>query len=454
MSRITAREFAYDLLLQVEKEESYSNLLLNQKLNRKGLDERERRLATELVYGIIQRQNTLDYFLNHLVKKGIASLEPRARQLLRLGLYQLMYLDKIPDRAAVYETVKLAKKRGHQGLASLVNGVLRSYLRQKKELKLPENPQTLKEKAVVYSVPEWLIQRMEEIYGVEETKQALLATLKPPSVSLRVNCLKISREAFIERWQKEESGDIFPSQVTPEGVLVEKAGNPAHATLFQEGYCSIQDESSMLVAYAVHPEPGMQILDMCAAPGGKTTHLAEKMGNQGRILAVDIHGHKLPLIKEQAKRLGLSHIIDVKQADARKLDQEIPPASFDAILLDAPCSGLGVIRRKPDIKWRKEAKTTDALVKLQRDLLKTAASLLKPGGRLVYSTCTWETRENWEQVEAFLSEHPEFEMDESLLEDLPCLAVEKSRIGPGYIQILPHHLGSDGFFIARLKKKI
>lgn len=448
----SAREMALDLLLQMEREQSYSNLLLNQGLKRYPLDERERRLATELIYGTIQRRYTLDQILNRLVKKGADSLEPWVRQLLRLGLYQLLFLDKIPERAAVHETVQLAKKRGHAGIAGLVNGVLRSYLRRREELNPPKNPQTISEKAAKYSAPEWMIKRMEEAYGEEATQRTLEIVLLPPPVSLRVNRLKISRDAFIERWRREQAGEIRPSLIAPEGVLVEKGGNPAHTSLFEEGYCTIQDESSMLVAHALNPKSGMMVLDMCAAPGGKTTHLAERMDGEGRILACEIHAHKLPLIREQAERLG-HDIIDVKQADGRMLSKELPSASFDAILLDAPCSGLGVMRRKPDIKWSKEAETASSLVRLQKALLDTAAKLLKPGGKLVYSTCTWEPRENAEQIQDFLESHPEFSADESLLDDLPDLVAEKALTGPGSVQILPHHFGSDGFFISRLKKK-
>jgi 16S rRNA (cytosine967-C5)-methyltransferase len=208
----------------------------------------------------------------------------------------------------------------------------------------------------------------------------------------------------------------------------------------------------MLVAPALDPKPGMKVLDVCAAPGGKTMHLAERMKNEGSILACDIHEHKLELISSNANRLGIT-IVTPKLADGRELGKQIAPETFDAILLDAPCSGLGVIRRKPDLKWSKEAEMIEPLVQLQRELLEAAAPLLKPGGALVYSTCTIEPRENREQVEAFLSRHPEFSADENWQENLLPLVRERAIIEAGWLQILPHHFMSDGFFIARMIKQ-
>jgi 16S rRNA (cytosine967-C5)-methyltransferase len=448
---VSARDVALDVLLQVEQHQAYSNLALNQALYHRGLDARDKRLATELIYGTVARLNTLDWIGNRLVKNGLRSLQPWVRQLVRMSLYQLCYLDKIPERAAVHEAVQIAKRRGHRGISSLVNGVLRSYLRRQDEFRLPDRPATLKEKALRLSHPEWMVKRMEEVYGAAETEQALLSNLTPPKVSVRVNQLKLEREAFIEQWNQSGLGEAAASPLAPEGVVIQRGGNPAFSPLFREGLCTIQDESSMLVSRILHPQPGMRVLDACAAPGGKTTHLAELMQNQGTIVACDIHAHKLELIRSNADRLGIG-IIAEQQTDAREASASFAAASFDAILLDAPCSGLGVIRRKPDIKWSKEAQAIEPLVKLQRELLEEVASLLKPGGVLVYSTCTWEPRENREQVEAFVKRHPEFKLDSAFIQDLAPVLRERAVIGDGWIQLLPHHFGSDGFFIARMHK--
>jgi 16S rRNA (cytosine967-C5)-methyltransferase len=448
----SAREVALDILIQYEERQSYSNLLLNQVLIKSGLDVRDKRLVTELVYGTIQRLNTIDWILNRLVKKGTRSLEPWVRQLLRLGIYQLAYLDKIPPRAAVHETVQLGKKRGHQGISGLVNGVMRSYLRQREKLTPSAPPKNMKEKALFYSHPEWMVRRMEEVYGEEESQKLFTSNLLPPKVNIRVNSLRLTREQLIEKWRNEQAGEAGLSPVSPDGIRIERGGNPAFSSLFRDGECSIQDESSMLVAPALDPKPGMKVLDVCAAPGGKTMHLAERMKNEGSILACDIHEHKLELISSNANRLGIT-IVTPKLADGRELGKQIAPETFDAILLDAPCSGLGVIRRKPDLKWSKEAEMIEPLVQLQRELLEAAAPLLKPGGALVYSTCTIEPRENREQVEAFLSRHPEFSADENWQENLLPLVRERAIIEAGWLQILPHHFMSDGFFIARMIKQ-
>ncbi|MBA4542483.1 MULTISPECIES: 16S rRNA (cytosine(967)-C(5))-methyltransferase RsmB [Thermoactinomyces] len=452
MKKATAREVALDILIEYEERHSYSNLLLNHALEKSGLDDRDKRLVTELVYGTIQRMNTLDWILNSLVKKGTGSLEPWVGQLLRLGIYQLAYLDKIPSRAAVHETVQIAKKRGHKGISGLVNGVMRSYLRQKERLTPSAFPKNIKEKALYYSHPEWMVRRMEEVYGEEESRLMFTSNHVPPKVNIRVNSLRLTRDQFIEKWGRQQEGKALPSPVSPDGIRIERGGNPAFSLLFREGDCSIQDESSMLVAPALDPRPGMKVLDVCAAPGGKTMHMAERMKNEGSILACDIHEHKLELISSNANRLGIT-IVTPKKADGRELGKEIARETFDAILLDAPCSGLGVIRRKPDIKWSKEARMIDPLVQMQKELLEAVAPLLKPGGVLVYSTCTIEPRENQEQVEAFLSRHPEFFADEKWQENLLPLVRERAIIAGGWLQILPHHFMSDGFFIARMIKR-
>ncbi|MGA8942056.1 MAG: 16S rRNA (cytosine(967)-C(5))-methyltransferase RsmB [Thermoactinomyces sp.] len=447
-----ARETALDILVLLETRHAYSNLLLNQVLEQSRLDHRDKGLVTELVYGTVQRLNTIDWILDQLLKKGIGSMEPWIRQLLRLGIYQLLYLDRIPERAAIYETVQIGKKRGHKGIAGLVNGVLRSFLRKKQQLIPRRNPRTLTEKALTYSCPEWMVKRMEQVYGEEETKAALLSCLKPPKVSIRVNRLKIGRDEFVKQWHETEKGEAEASRVAPEGVLIHQGGNPAHTAWFQEGYCSIQDESSMLVAHALAPQPGMKVLDVCAAPGGKTSHMAEIMQNQGQIFACDIHEHKLSLIRSNVTRLGI-HIVSARLQDGTRLHEEFAPETFDAILLDAPCSGLGVIRRKPDLKWSKEAKNIASLVQLQKSLLDSVAPLLRPGGALVYSTCTWEPRENVEQVTAFLKRHPDFALDSRFVKQLPPVVTGTAQTGEAWVQILPHHLMSDGFFISRLVKK-
>ncbi|MBU5672884.1 16S rRNA (cytosine(967)-C(5))-methyltransferase RsmB [Paenibacillus brevis] len=451
-AKSTSRSVALQVLTAVEQESAYSNLLLNGALQKSGLSGPDAGLATELVYGTIQRLNTIDFLLEPFVTKGMGKLAPWVRNLLRMSFYQLYYLDRIPPHAVVNEAVNLAKKRGHQGISGMVNGVLRNVLRRKEELKLPEGLSPVQRIALEHSHPEWLVARLLEQYGEQTAESICRANNEPPSISIRVNRAKTSREDML-KLLKEQGLSAAPSKLSRDGIVVEGGGNMALTPWYREGLISVQDESSMLVAEALDPEPGMSVLDCCAAPGGKTCHIAEMMQGSGLVLANDIHPHKAKLVEDQANRLGLTNI-DISTGDASKLGERLERNSFDRILLDAPCSGLGVIRRKPDLKWAKTAGDIAEIAGIQRTLLDTAGALLKPGGLLVYSTCTIEPRENVEMVSSFLSRHPEFELAEdkpSAWETEPL--AEASARGSLGLQILPQDAHSDGFYIARLRKK-
>lgn len=444
-----ARELAMDVLTQVEQEGAYSNLLLNAALQKASLEKGDAGLATELVYGTIGRLNTLDYFLDRFVKKGIAKLQPWVRALLRLSLYQILYLDRIPEHAVVSEAVNLAKRRGHQGISGMVNGVLRSVLRQKDELTIPDNLPAAERISLQHSHPKWLVERWIARYGEETTEAICAANNEPPAVSVRVNTTMISREKMLEE-MKAAGLDAVPSDISPYGIVVKSGGNMALSSWYRDGMISVQDESSMLVAEAVSPEPGMRILDCCAAPGGKTAHMGELMKDDGEIIANDLHAHKRKLIAEQAARLGLGSVTAVT-GDALDLAERYEPKSFDRVLLDAPCSGLGVIRRKPDLKWAKAPEDAREIAGLQRKLLATVSALVKPGGLLVYSTCTIEPAENEETVQAFLTEHPDF-IIEAGQERFSGKIRDEALPRGGGVQILPQHFHSDGFYIARLRR--
>ncbi|NOU95217.1 16S rRNA (cytosine(967)-C(5))-methyltransferase RsmB [Paenibacillus sp. LMG 31456] len=429
-----ARDAALDVLLRIEQDRSYSNLLLHQILQKYNLDRPDVGLTTEIVYGTIQRLNTIDYYLARFVAKGLAKLEPWVRSLLRLSFYQIYYLDRIPDHAVVNEAVNMAKRKGHQGISGMVNGVLRNIIRQKDSLQLPAGLPPVERIALTHSHPEWLVRRWIRQLGEARTEQICEANNVPPRVSIRVNTLKLSRSGLIELL--EQAGlEAEPSELAPDGVIVRGGGNMALTPWYAEGLFSIQDESSMLVALSLDPKPGEKILDCCAAPGGKTTHIAEKMGDRGELWACDIHEHKERLVQEQAERLGLSSVHTIVK-DARELHEQFSEHSFDRILLDAPCSGLGVIRRKPDMKWNKSEQEIDGVCVIQRELLEQVHSLLRPGGVLVYSTCTLEHNENEGMVNQFLEAHPEFEWDQ-----------------PKPLQIYPYEYHTDGFFIAKLRKR-
>ncbi|MFF2015970.1 16S rRNA (cytosine(967)-C(5))-methyltransferase RsmB [Paenibacillus sp. NPDC058177] len=445
----SAREVALDVLVRVEQQGAYSNLLLNSSLQKSSLSREDTGLATELVYGTISRMNTLDEVLEGFVSKGIAKLQPWVRNLLRLSLYQIMYLDRVPSHAAVNEAVNIAKKRGHQGISGMVNGVLRSVLRAGDLPVLPENLGPAKRISIRHSHPLWLVQRWIAEYGVETAEAMCASNNEPPAISVRVNTTMISRERLLEK-MAAEGLEVSPSKVSPYGIVIKGGGNPALTSWYRNGYLSVQDESSMLVAEVVAPEPGMKVLDCCAAPGGKTSHMGELMKDEGTIHANDLHPHKAALIADQARRLGLECVV-TGSADALDLEQKFEPGSFDRILLDAPCSGLGVIRRKPDLKWRKQPEDIESVSALQRQLLQSVSRLLKPGGVLVYSTCTTEKAENGEVVASFLEHNPDFASLTFASDVWNRLEGTALAAGEG-IQLLPHHYGSDGFYIARLQR--
>lgn len=443
--RQNVRELALDGLMQVEKSGAYSNLLLNNLIEKSAIDRKDIGLLTEIVYGTIQRRDTLDYYLQPFLRKKV---EAWVKVLLRLSLYQMLYLDRVPERAVIHEAVEIAKKRGHKGIAGMVNGVLRSIQREGvPALEEIQNP--IKRLAVATSHPEWLVQEWTTAYDLETAKKMCEVNLIPPVSAARVNVDKGTVEEAMVLLQNEgveaKHGDL-----SEDAIQIEK-GNVAHTEAFQKGFLSIQDESSMLVARALEPEEGDMVLDSCAAPGGKTTHIAERLKGTGQVMSLDLHPHKVRLIQQQAKRLGLENV-ETKALDARKVQEHFGNESFDKILVDAPCSGFGVIRRKPDIKLGKGKGDSERLSTIQLSILEKVAPLLKAGGRLVYSTCTIEKIENEQVVEQFLQEHPEFEWDTTIKERMP----EKLRpyINEGQVQILPHYFATDGFYIACLRKKV
>lgn len=443
----TARDLALDVLLMVEMEGAYSNLALTNALRHTRLDSRDIGLATELVYGTIGRLNTLDYFLTPLLKTPLEKLEPWVRNLLRLTVYQLLFLDRVPPFAAINEAVEIAKRRGRKA-SGFVNGVLRGFLRKKDDIKMPSREKHWARRiSIEHSHPEWMVKLWEQAYGRETTEAICVANNARPQVSLRVNSHRTSRDELLQHL--EASGvAAHSSDVSPYGVLLDQGLDVTKLAAFREGLCTVQDESSMLVAQALAPEKGMRVLDCCAAPGGKTTHLAELMEDQGDVLAIDIHEHKIQLIRNIADRLGLTSI----QTEAGDIREAVGQAGlFDRILLDAPCTGLGVIRRKPDLKWQKVPGDVAEIAQLQREMLNTVAEALKPGGVLVYSTCTVAPEENERMVRAFLADHPEFAGD-PLQSHLPASVLEGTAEDAFMVQIFPQQFGSDGFFIARLKR--
>ncbi|WP_335870670.1 16S rRNA (cytosine(967)-C(5))-methyltransferase RsmB [Bacillus sp. 2205SS5-2] len=438
----SVREAALEVLESVEKNQAYSNLLLNSVIKKYELTGPDIGLVTELTYGTIQRKLTLDYYLTPFLKKKIESW---VQQLLRLSLYQMLYLDKIPDRAVIFEAVEISKRKGHKGISGMVNGVLRSVQRDGVQ-SLDLIKDEVERLSVETSHPLWLVNRWVAQFGIEKTKKMCETNILAPFQSARVNVTKITVDAVVDMLH-EEGVEVEKSVIIPEAIRAIK-GNLAKTSAFKKGLFTIQDESSMIVAYALGLEKGLNVLDACAAPGGKTTHIAEKLDNTGSVLALDLHEHKVKLIRENADRLGLTNIT-TKTTDSRKAQNIIDNESLDRILVDAPCSGLGVLRRKPDIKYNKTEKDLMSLQKIQLDILDEVAPLLKKGGILVYSTCTVDQNENKGTVDAFLEKHSDFELHPlSTLPEFVQPLIEKNTL-----QVLPQDFGGDGFFISSFIKK-
>ncbi|MDN7241294.1 16S rRNA (cytosine(967)-C(5))-methyltransferase RsmB [Planococcus sp. N028] len=434
------RDAAFSILWAVENKQAYSNLLLHQTIQSYGIADKNKGLLTEITYGTLQHQMTLDYYLEPYLK---GKIEPWVKTLLRLSLYQIVYLDRIPAHAVVHEAVEIAKRRGHGGVASVVNGVLRSIQRNGvRSFNTISDP--IEKVSIETSHPAWMIKRWSEQFGMEKAREMALENNKIPAQTVRVNMVKATVEEVIEMLESEGL-EAVPSHLVPECLVVTN-GQPAKSTTFEKGFITIQDESSMLPVYGLQLEPGMKVLDMCAAPGGKTTHIAEKMNNQGSLFAMDLHQHKVKMIDETATRLGHT-IIETATGDSKESVDRFGEEQFDRILVDAPCSGLGVIKRKPDIKYTKKEEDFSRLHEIQSELLHQAAKLVKKDGIVVYSTCTVDAVENRGTAERFLKEHPEME---KIQVSLPEALGKKNS---GFVQIFPQDFGSDGFFIAAFRKK-
>lgn len=448
----TAREVALRALRDVDVKDSYANLALDAHLSKSRLQGRDRGLATEITYGVTRRRSSIDWALAQVSTRPLEQVDPWIRNILREAIYQILYMERIPRSAAVDEAVELAKKYGHVGVAKFVNGVLRNLIRRLPELPWPDPARAgAPALAVLHSHPEWLVREWSERFGVNQAIELMEASNRVPPLTIRVNLLKATRAQVAEALAAEGVA-TEPTRHSPQGLVIQDLTSSSFLDALKTmkaGLFTVQDESSMLVAPALDPQPGWTVIDLAAAPGGKSTHLAELMNNEGKIIAVDIHPHKVDLIAENARRLGIT-IVDGVCTDAREVGKLMPNRA-DAVLCDVPCSGLGTLARRPDARWRKKATDPAELAPIQRAILESAAIALKPGGVLVYSTCTLHPAENQGMVESFLAEHPEFAL-ESVAGHLPP-GIPAAATAGGYLQLLPHIHGTDGFFIARMRKK-
>jgi len=449
---VPARETALSILLQVAKEGAYVNIELSKALANSGLSPQDRGLVTELVYGTLRQQGRIDYILSRFLKKPLTDLPLPILLILRLAVYQVFHMDRIPERAAVNEAVNLAKKYGHPGTVKLVNGVLRSLLRGREEIVFPSlASEPGAHIAAVHSHPRWLVDKWLRELGERETINLCAADNQPRPLSLRVNSLKTDRQSLIDRLAAEGL-QAEPGRYDPLSLTLAASSGFAQLAAFREGLFQVQDEGSMLAAMALMASPDEKILDVCAAPGGKATYLAQAMANRGEIRAFDIYPHKLDLIRENCRRLGIT-IVQTQAGDARDLPG-VPDGWADGVLVDAPCSGLGVLCRRPDARWQKKMTDIPELSALQREIISSASRKVRPGGRLVYATCTISPAENQELVGWFLGQNPDFQLDEiASFRSLPLGEADQAQARQGMIQLLPHRHGTDGMFIARMRRK-
>ncbi|NLL21721.1 MAG: 16S rRNA (cytosine(967)-C(5))-methyltransferase RsmB [Firmicutes bacterium] len=444
-----ARSAALEALKEVEEREAYLNLVLNRILSGISLSDAERSLFTELAYGVMQRRNTLDWVLSLFLNRPMEKLTIWIRNILRMGVYQLLYLPRIPDSAAVDEAVKLAYRYGHRGVAGLVNAVLRKVSAEKGSLPWPsreENPALYL--SLRHSYPLWMVERWMENMGFEEAEAFCAAGNKVPPLTVRTNTLKLSKAELKKRLELEGVGaeDLV---YAPEGLHLKLNKRLVELESFREGLFQVQGESSMLVAPLLNPQPGESVLDLCSAPGGKTVHLGILMQNRGNIVAADLYPQRLKLVQDAARRQGID-IINIEKLDGRSVNPD-KEGAFQRVLVDVPCSGLGVIRRKGDLKWRRRPEDILSLAELQLQLLKGAFKYLCRGGVLLYSACTTEPEETTGVIEKFLAAEPSAK-PVTLSPLLPeKLRGEEKR--EGMLYLWPHKHNLDGFFLARIRKK-
>lgn len=438
---MNSRKIARQIVQRVLEEGAYSNLILSNEFNNNEISDKDKGLITEIVYGTLRRKGTLDVIISNFVK-DIKLINNTTLNILRIAIYQLYFLDKIPEYAICNEAVEDAKTVSEED-SKLVNAILRNYIKDEKEIVVPGN--RINELAYKFSFQPWMIRLFIKQYGEERTMRIMAGLNETPKVTVRVNELKADYEEVYGKL--EELGyNIEEGYACPEAISIKGGKDIENNELFQQGYITVQDESAMLVAPLLDLKEGDTVLDLCAAPGGKTTHIGELLNNTGRVLAFDLHENKLSLIIDNAERLGLNNI-EAYQMDAAKLNTDY--ISFaDKVLIDVPCSGLGIIRKKPEIKWNKTRQQLKDLVQIQRDIMENAWQYLKPEGILIYSTCTLNKEENEENIEWFLSKYKDAEIEKIFIGKNNNFLYSKE----GCLTILPNE-SMDGFFIAKLKKK-
>ena len=449
MRKKKPRAICLDILNRIEGADLHPDRLLTDSFKRyRYLTSLDRSFLTELTYGVFRWRGKLDWVIRQFSKIPLEKIELETLNILRLGLYQILFLSRTPASAAVNESVELAKRIRGKGGAGFVNALLRSSIRQKDEIYYPD----IAEEAALHisinqSHPLWLVERWVKEMGVEETLNICTFNNRISSLTLRTNTLKMNRKDLLEKLRQKEL-EPFPTTYSEEGIVLKDPPPTSELPSIKEGLYIIQDEASQLVTAVLDPKPGERILDGCAAPGGKTTHIAQKMENQGEIYALDLSQGKLDLIEEMCQRSGIK-IVKIIKGDAAQPFPILRGLKFDRVLADVPCSGFGTLRRNPDLKWRRGEGDIKRLSELQFSILKNLSVYVKEGGVLIYSTCTIFHEENEDVVEKFLEGHPEFQLDR-----IDKVLPEKYHtfIQNGYFKTFPPKDGMDGFFVARMKR--
>jgi len=443
----TPRVIAVEILNRIEETGAFAEPLLDAFLSRFPANLPDRRLLTNVVYGTLRMRGCIDWVIGQLYRGNPMDMETELKNILRVGLYQIMFTDRIPGFAIVDEAVKAAK-RLHPAGSGLVNAILRNAIRKREEIVYPsrEDAPSLYI-SVVQAHPLWVVKKWLEMFGSDRTLTRCAGNNEIPPLTLRVNRWKTTRDEVIEKMH-HDGFDVRPTEFSPDGVILSNPAIPLREIpCYQTGWISVQDEASQLIAHLVAPEAKMVILDVCAGVGRKTTHLAEIMGNHGSITALDISSHKVEALRDTAKKSGIT-IVDTMVGDAVYDLRNAFRKKFDRVLVDAPCSGLGTLRRNPEIKWRISPEDIKNLASLQKGMLKSAATCVKEGGTLVYSTCTIMPEENEDVIEDFIGHHECFRRMQP-----PDTISGRMIDDKGFFRTDPHHHGTDGFFAAVLNRE-
>lgn len=438
---MNCRKLAVKILNRVLNEGAYSNIILSKELNEVELNDKDKALLTEIVYGVLRRKRTLDVIIANFVK-DIKLMDKNILNILRVAIYQMNFLDKIPTYAACNEAVEEAKEISEND-SKLVNGILRSFTKNPDDINVPGNK--IDEYAYKFSFEPWMIRLLIKQYGENVAKKIMSGLNTIPKVSIRVNELNSDYDEVYEKLEEMEY-EISEGAICPEAISIKGGKSIENNPLFKEGKITVQDESAMLVAPLLDLEEGMTVVDLCSAPGGKTTHIAEILGNTVKVLAFDLHESKLGLIKENCERLGITNVT-TEAGDATKLNADLV-AACDRVLIDVPCSGLGIIRKKPEIKWNKKRNDLREIIPVQREIMNNAWQYVKQGGVMIYSTCTLNKEENEENIEWFVNNHKDCEVKRIFVGKQDNLVYSRE----GMLTVMPNE-NMDGFFITKLEKR-